>query len=918
MLENNVFFGTAFPQQTERDKRVGASDSGQFIPVWKQEARDDQGRRRFHGAFTGGFSAGYYNTVGSKEGWTPGQFVSSRTSRHEQRAARVEDFMDEEDLEVLASSKELVARDEFDLFGGAEKELENRQQQLGKDTRRGGEMSLLTSSLMNLVAPAPESIGTRLLQKMGWRSGQGVGPRAAFVDNDQSPNSKTGLKSQQQMTLAPKDTPIVDYQAKTNVYGLGYNLMKNVPQIAEMRRFQQQQKDQHDRNSKLGIGLFDTEDDDNVILYDDEEPGLSQKYHRTLYDASEFNMEKPTIVNGDQQAKEKARCPDGLLPLKGFHLSNKSQELGKWYPPPKVPNDFVETHFKASTSDTNTLKTKKPQLEITTDVRGAMLGETPIETRSVFDYLSSKSKEKLAQATFNKNTMTLPIIDKTRLQVTLVPKDVARLALQGFIPFGDTPEKQARYKRYLEISLENQCDPDGNSSTTFEIPVGLTHESGMKELDEFTKAARIFRPISSMMSGRFTSSSSLSNETPKSSHIEHVAFEGGLKTEEQWKKEKEIRENQIIDEPKQKLSQEAEAAVMNMFGPLTRTQRPFYPNRLVCKRFSVRNPHPDYVQQGPGHRTQAGSTSALNEKSMANMFTPPSSELNLAETQNDDPALNSIIAKPSSRTFTDKDSSKLSTEDNNTSLTTKLNQENNSDDDLTYVRPTMDIFKAIFETSDNDESTDVNNENTLSPPNIISKDDIQSQKILSSKSFDDDEIMIGPPPPPSSSSSSSPFVAESLSFRPLFTKPESQDTKMRSKEVVVAPFQPRLLTSKKGRTQRRRLSLSSENSTSSSEDDHNDVYKGEKKQQHNRRRKSNDKKKSSKKSKSNDGKKKQKRKHNHAHDDYDDNNDDIHRHRQTKIKDHDKKTAISRQMDDMSMWVEKKPSTKRKHAEDLW
>ena len=29
---------------------------------------DEQGRRRFHGAFTGGFSAGYFNTVGSKEG----------------------------------------------------------------------------------------------------------------------------------------------------------------------------------------------------------------------------------------------------------------------------------------------------------------------------------------------------------------------------------------------------------------------------------------------------------------------------------------------------------------------------------------------------------------------------------------------------------------------------------------------------------------------------------------------------------------------------------------------------------------------------------------------------------------------------------------------------------------------------------
>ncbi|KAI3709790.1 hypothetical protein L2E82_39556 [Cichorium intybus] len=30
--------------------------------------RDEEGRTRFHGAFSGGFSAGYFNTVGSKEG----------------------------------------------------------------------------------------------------------------------------------------------------------------------------------------------------------------------------------------------------------------------------------------------------------------------------------------------------------------------------------------------------------------------------------------------------------------------------------------------------------------------------------------------------------------------------------------------------------------------------------------------------------------------------------------------------------------------------------------------------------------------------------------------------------------------------------------------------------------------------------
>ena len=38
------------------------------VHIQNQIVTDEQGRRRFHGAFTGGFSAGYYNTVGSKEG----------------------------------------------------------------------------------------------------------------------------------------------------------------------------------------------------------------------------------------------------------------------------------------------------------------------------------------------------------------------------------------------------------------------------------------------------------------------------------------------------------------------------------------------------------------------------------------------------------------------------------------------------------------------------------------------------------------------------------------------------------------------------------------------------------------------------------------------------------------------------------
>ena len=48
-----VVYGTPLPP-LDSDVR----DDGSYVPVWKQEVRDEQGRKRLHGAFTGGFSAG--------------------------------------------------------------------------------------------------------------------------------------------------------------------------------------------------------------------------------------------------------------------------------------------------------------------------------------------------------------------------------------------------------------------------------------------------------------------------------------------------------------------------------------------------------------------------------------------------------------------------------------------------------------------------------------------------------------------------------------------------------------------------------------------------------------------------------------------------------------------------------------------
>jgi G patch domain-containing protein 1 len=53
-----VFYGTPLPPLDD-----SVRDDGSFVPVWKQEVTDDRGRKRLHGAFTGGFSAGWVPEV---------------------------------------------------------------------------------------------------------------------------------------------------------------------------------------------------------------------------------------------------------------------------------------------------------------------------------------------------------------------------------------------------------------------------------------------------------------------------------------------------------------------------------------------------------------------------------------------------------------------------------------------------------------------------------------------------------------------------------------------------------------------------------------------------------------------------------------------------------------------------------------
>lgn len=133
--------------------------------------QDEQGRQRFHGAFTGGFSAGFYNTVGSVEGFKPTAFVSSRSNRANVQRRTARDLVDDDDGMI---GGHLSTKQDFDTFGSHTGEV---------DAKRADGLARHSGTVIpgpipsELIVPSAISMGKKLLAKMGWKEGQGVGPR---------------------------------------------------------------------------------------------------------------------------------------------------------------------------------------------------------------------------------------------------------------------------------------------------------------------------------------------------------------------------------------------------------------------------------------------------------------------------------------------------------------------------------------------------------------------------------------------------------------------------------------------------------------------------------------------------------------------------------------------------------------------
>ena len=338
--------------------------------------------------------------------------------------------------------------------------------------------------------------------------------------------------------------------------------------------------------------------------------------------------------------------------------------------------------------------------------RGDALGEEPriSKAKSVFEYMSEKEKERLASilaaakegpppALLTTQEVVkeeqVPGVPASEVEIPPLSPRTASSALKGYMPYNDDLEKQDRYRTYLVSQTYNTKEPNPT------LKPGASFDAINKELDDFASSARIFKPMAFAMSSRFTSgSASLATSDLKQAKPGlHVYDATKAKIEAEQKKEP-------VPEVKKAMTPREQAADMGQYGRLTREVTEFYPVKLLCKRFGVADPHPEGKPEAAntGSNTPSngfeGAPLPKNDASWASAFVHKS-----GEEQATTPLPDEDVGERAPRTMAE------------VGMADDVNQ---GRDTLTYTKPSMDIFKAIF-ASDDEDSDDEEEEVDVKP-----------------------------------------------------------------------------------------------------------------------------------------------------------------------------------------------------------
>lgn len=216
-----------------------------------------------------------------------------------------------------------------------------------------------------LLPPSSDSAGAKLLRKMGWRPGQGVGPRVSYdqlrkqdlQSSDLPVSAKTQEMDQddeaQKHTFAPRDTKVIIFRPKENHSGLGY-----VPGASLSEANSHREASGPSLSGQLyyscsscqvphvfnpagfGLGALNDAEDDDVDVYDSAAPHRSSR--AVAYDAYDSG-EKVTLGSKRQTAEyqqplgERRQIDksytfhDGRPVLSGFMLSDQPVAEDTWF-----------------------------------------------------------------------------------------------------------------------------------------------------------------------------------------------------------------------------------------------------------------------------------------------------------------------------------------------------------------------------------------------------------------------------------------------------------------------------------------------------------------------------------------------------------------------------------------------------------
>ncbi|NXK33468.1 GPTC1 protein, partial [Piprites chloris] len=753
--EDLVSYGAALQplQEGERIKKP--------VPLQEQTVRDAKGRyQRFHGAFTGGFSAGYFNTVGTKEGWTPSAFVSSRQKRADRTVFGPEDFMDEEDLsEFGIAPKDITTTDDF-ASKTKDRIKEKARQIAGVVAAIPG-----TTAFDDLIGPSKITVGVELLRKMGWKEGQGIGPRVKRKPCRQKPDPTVkiygcalppGLSEgseeeedeyqPENVTFAPKDVMPVDLTPKENVHGLGYKGLDPSQALfgasgrEHLNLFTAGSEEtsnllgdlRHSKGRKLGItgqafgvGALEEEDDDiyatdTLSKYDtvlkDEEPGDGL-----------YGWTAPKQYKSKKKPEREFKYIGKVLD--GFSLASKSSIPIKVYPPPHLPRNYRPVHYfrpviaagkenshlqKALEESAGKLGSDPAQQSrhaLDAAQRRELLGETGLKgpAPSVLEYLSEKDRERLKEVkqASEQQMKAKPVAQQPQSRFQPAPPEDAspkwqmmlggQLANAGssdFKPFARNPEKQKRYENFVKSLKQGEKD----ALERFLDPNMTEWERG-REQEEFTRAAMFYRASNSTLSSRFTRA----------------------------KYEDDVDKVEVPRDQENDIDDKETAVKMKMFGKLTRDKFEWHPDKLLCKRFNVRDPYPDSSIVGlpkvkrdkysvfnfltvaePTTSTTQPTNKQIQESNSLNKPKKPSRwDVSDKEKEKKD-SISEFISLARSKADVQQQPPVPATEKCATGPSETLPTEGadeGKDQEEESKRPPMDLFKAIFVSSSDEKSS---------------------------------------------------------------------------------------------------------------------------------------------------------------------------------------------------------------------